>query len=109
MWLPIMTFFALGYEHSIVNMYVVPAGMLLGAPVTISNWLLWNQLPVTIGNIFSGALFTGLALYATYGIKPAAAAPKRSIRHSAVSTQPGSSLLAVEFGDSTVRQSAPGL
>jgi len=97
MWLPIMTFFALGYEHSIVNMYVVPAGMLLGAPVSISNWLFWNQLPVTLGNIFSGALFTGWALYATYGAKPASAAPKISIQHSA------SSLLAVKFGDSTVR------
>src|SRR5260370_102728 len=32
MWLPIMIFFALGYEHSVVNMFLVPAGMLLGAP-----------------------------------------------------------------------------
>jgi len=66
MWLPIMTFFAQGFEHSIVNMFVVPAGMMFGAPVSIRNWLLWNQLPVTLGNIVSGALFTGLALYATY-------------------------------------------
>ncbi len=73
MWLPIMTFFAHGYEHSIVNMYVIPAGMLLGAPVSVSKWWLWNQIPVTIGNILSGALFTGLALYATYRLKPAPA------------------------------------
>lgn len=70
MWLPIMTFFAQGFEHSIVNMFVVPAGMMFGAPVSTRNWLLWNQLPVTLGNIVSGALFTGLALYATYGEKP---------------------------------------
>jgi len=69
MWLPIMTFFAQGYEHSIVNMFVIPAGMLFGAPVSVSKWLLWNQLPVTLGNIVSGALFTGLALYATYPVK----------------------------------------
>jgi len=69
MWLPIMTFFAQGYEHSIVNMFVIPAGMMLGAPVSISNWLVWNQLPVTIGNIASGTLCTGLALYATYRAK----------------------------------------
>jgi hypothetical protein len=62
--LPIMTFFAQGFEHSIVNMFVVPAGMMFGAPVSIKVWLLWNQLPVTLGNIISGALFTGLALYA---------------------------------------------
>ena len=66
MWLPIMTFFAQGFEHSIVNMFVIPIGMLFGAPVSVRNWLLWNQLPVTLGNIVSGALFTGLALYATY-------------------------------------------
>jgi formate/nitrite transporter len=73
MWLPIMTFFAHGYEHSIVNMFVVPAGMLFGAPVSVSQWWLWNQIPVTIGNILSGAFFTGLALYATYRAEPASA------------------------------------
>src|SRR5215467_14123676 len=61
MWLPITTFFAQGYEHSIVNMFVIPAGKLLGAPVTISNWWLWNQIPVTLGNILAGAVLNGLA------------------------------------------------
>lgn len=70
MWLPIMTFFAQGFEHSIVNMFVVPAGMMFGAPVSIGQWLFWNQIPVTIGNIVSGVFFTGLALYATYRVKP---------------------------------------
>ena len=73
MWLPILTFFAQGFEHSIVNMFVIPAGMLFGAPVTIRDWWLWNQIPVTIGNIFSGALFTGLALYSTFRPRPVAA------------------------------------
>jgi formate transporter len=72
MWLPILTFFAQGYEHSIVNMFVIPAGMFLGAPVSLGNWWLWNQVPVTIGNIFSGSLFTGLALYSTFRVKPSA-------------------------------------
>lgn len=71
MWLPIMTFFALGFEHSVVNMYVVPSGMMLGAPISVSQALLWNLLPVTIGNVVAGALFTGVALYATYAAKPA--------------------------------------
>jgi formate/nitrite transporter len=69
MWLPIMTFFALGFEHSIVNMFAIPAGMLFGAPVSVGQWWLWNQIPVTIGNIISGAFFTGVALYATYAMK----------------------------------------
>ena len=41
--LPSMTFFAHGYEHWIVNMYVVPAGMMLGAPVSLKSWWVWNQ------------------------------------------------------------------
>jgi formate transporter len=69
MWLPIMTFFAHGYEHSIVNMYVIPAGMLLGAPVSIGRWWLWNQIPVTVGNIFSGVVLTAWVFYATYHAK----------------------------------------
>jgi formate/nitrite transporter len=70
MWLPIFTFFAQGFEHSIVNMFVIPAGMLLHAPVSAGDWWLWNQIPVTIGNILAGSLFTGLALYSTYGARP---------------------------------------
>jgi hypothetical protein len=71
MWLPITTFFALSYEHSIVNMYVIPTGMLLGAPVSFGKWWLWNQLPVTLGNIVSATLFTGLPLFASYRRKSA--------------------------------------
>jgi formate transporter len=70
MWLPITTFFALGFEHSIVNMFVVPMGMLLGADISVGDWWMWNQIPVTIGNIIGGALFTGLAVYATHRTKP---------------------------------------
>ena len=66
MWLPIMTFFALGFEHSVVNMYVVPSAMMLGAPISVSQWLFWNLLPVTLGNLVAGAIFTGVALYTTY-------------------------------------------
>jgi formate/nitrite transporter FocA (FNT family) len=73
MWLPIMTFFAQGYEHSIVNMFVIPAGMWFGAPVSLSQWWLWNQIPVTLGNLFSGVVLTGLALYVTNAPQKAAA------------------------------------
>ena len=73
MWLPIMTFFALGFEHSVVNMYVIPSGMLLGAPISMGQAFFWNLLPVTLGNLVAGALFTGLALHATFGAKAVAA------------------------------------
>jgi len=68
-WLPIFLFFALGFEHAVVNMFVIPTGMLLGAKVSVSDWWLWNQIPVTLGNLIGGFVFTGLALYLTY--KPA--------------------------------------
>ncbi len=76
MWLPIMTFFALGFEHSVVNMYVIPSGIMLGAPISLGQALLWNLLPVTLGNLFAGMLLTGMALYATY---PAVIAPVVSV------------------------------
>jgi len=73
MWLPILTFFAQGFEHSVVNMFVIPAGMILGAEVTFTDWWLWNQIPVTLGNIIGGVIFTGLALHLTYRKLPASA------------------------------------
>lgn len=80
MWLPILTFFAQGFEHSVVNMFVIPAGMLVGANVSSGDWWLWNQLPVTLGNIIGGALFTGLALHSTYGKRPVQAESRVSTR-----------------------------
>ena len=68
-WLPISVFFAQGFEHTVVNMFIIPTGMLMGAKVTVSDWWLWNQIPVTLGNLVGGFTFTGLALYTTY--KPA--------------------------------------
>ncbi len=66
MWLPILTFFAQGFEHSVVNMFVIPAGMILGAHVSFHDWWLWNQIPVTLGNVIGGLIFTGLALHLTH-------------------------------------------
>jgi len=65
-WLPILVFFAQGFEHSVVNMFVIPAGMMLGAKVGLGDWWLWNQIPVTLGNLVGGFGLTGLALYLTY-------------------------------------------
>src|SRR5438094_9431810 len=67
MWLPILTFFAQGFEHSVVNMFVIPAGMILGSQVSFCDWWLWNQIPVTLGNIFGGFIFTGWVVYVTDG------------------------------------------
>jgi formate transporter len=70
-WLPITIFFGLGYEHAVVNMFVIPAGMLLGAKASVGAWWAWNQIPVTLGNFVGGFVFTGLALYVTYRTRTA--------------------------------------
>lgn len=66
MWMPILIFFGLVFEHAVVNMYLFPLGMMMGADITIMDWLIWNEIPVILGNLVGGLLFTGLALYATH-------------------------------------------
>lgn len=89
MWLPILTFFAQGFEHSVVNMFVIPAGMILGAQVSFSDWWLWNQIPVTLGNVFGGFVCTGFALYLTYKKSPAVAEVKPLVAVSDVGATMG--------------------
>ena len=72
-YMPVFIFFAQGFEHSVVNMFIIPTGMMMGAKVTVGEWWLWNQIPVTLGNLVGGFIFTGLALYITH--KPRSAAP----------------------------------
>jgi formate/nitrite transporter len=77
-WMPILVFFAQGFEHSVVNMFIIPAGMLMGAKVSFADWWVWNQIPVTLGNLVGGLLFTGLALYVTYGRESTQPAPSQA-------------------------------
>jgi formate/nitrite transporter len=67
MWMPIMLFFYMGFEHSIVNMFLFPSGLMLGGDFTISDYLLWNEIPTVVGNLVGGLTFVGLTLYATHG------------------------------------------
>ena len=69
MWMPILIFFGLVFEHAFVNMYLFPLGMMMGAPITIADWLIWNEIPVILGNLVGGLLLTGMVLYATH-LKP---------------------------------------
>jgi formate transporter len=97
---PITAFVALGFEHSVANMYFIPAGLLLkynpdvmaavqeilGATpdlsnLTISGFLLNNLLPVTIGNIIGGTFFVGFAHWFLF-LRPAAVEPIRKMMTS---------------------------
>ena len=93
-WLPIFIFFALGYEHSVVNMFIIPAGMWMGAPVSLREWWLWNQLPVTFGNLVGGFLFVSLPMLWLRGATHAKAASPRLA--TAVESVPAAQPDAVE-------------
>lgn len=67
MWMPIMLFFYMGFEHSIVNMFLFPVGLLLGAEFTMWDYLIWNEIPTVVGNLIGGLLLVGLPLYVTFG------------------------------------------
>lgn len=63
---PIYLFFGMGWEHAIVNMFIMPFAMLFGAHISFYDWWVWNELPVTIGNFLAGFIFTGLAVSWTW-------------------------------------------
>jgi formate/nitrite transporter FocA (FNT family) len=72
-WMPILIFFAQGFEHTVVNMFIIPAGMMMGAKVSLFDWIIWNLIPVTLGNLVGGFIFVALALFVTFARKPAEA------------------------------------
>ena len=75
MWMPIMLFFYMVFEHSIVNMFLFPSGLLLGAHFSWLDYFIWNEIPTVLGNLAGGLAFTGLTLYATH----VRTLPKRSL------------------------------
>jgi len=94
---PITAFVALGFEHSVANMYFVPAGLvlkhntqvlsaaegLLGqvpdlSRLTISGFLVRNLLPVSLGNIIGGGLLVGIIYWFVY-LRRTAVEPVRKI------------------------------
>ena len=52
---PISAFVALGFEHSIANMYLIPVAILTGESGISVGDVAANLLPVTLGNVFGGA------------------------------------------------------
>ena len=82
MFFPIAAFVTSGFEHSIANMYFVPAGImltgdakiveLLGRDVSGLTWgsfIANNLIPVTLGNLIGGAVIVATGYYLIY-IKP---------------------------------------
>jgi formate/nitrite transporter len=66
MWMPIMLFFFMGFEHSVVNMFLFPSAMIMGGNFSIMDYMIWNEIPTVLGNLVGGLAFTGLTLYSTH-------------------------------------------
>ncbi len=66
MWMPILVFFYLGFEHSIVNMFLFPSGIMLGGQFTWFDYFAYNEIPTVIGNLVGGLTFVGAMLYSTH-------------------------------------------
>jgi len=75
MWMPVMLFFFMGFEHSIVNMFLFPFSMIMGGEFTFVDYLVWNELPTVLGNLAGGLCLVGLPLYFTH----VRTSPNRSI------------------------------
>ena len=80
MWMPILVFFYMTFEHSVVNMFLFPSALILGGQFSIADYFIWNEIPTILGNMIGGLAFVGLTLYSTHArtapsrvAKPAAA------------------------------------
>ena len=62
---PISAFVALGFEHSVANMYLIPIGMISGAGFDLAA-LLGNLVPVTLGNVIGGGVLVAMVYWLVY-------------------------------------------
>lgn len=67
---PVSAFVALGFEHSIANMYLIPIGYFAGSDTVTAMGLLMNLIPVTLGNIVGGSALVALTYWIIYLRKP---------------------------------------
>lgn len=67
---PIAAFVALGFEHSVANMFLIPVAMLYGAEGVTLGGLVANLVPVSIGNMIGGGLFVGGVYWVIYLRRP---------------------------------------
>lgn len=63
-WFPVMAFVAIGFQHVVANMFVIPAAIFAGH----LNWFdyIQNFIPAFIGNAIGGSVFVGLAYFIAY-------------------------------------------
>lgn len=62
-WIPVMLFVTLGYEHSIANMFFIPAAIYIGADITWQAFIVQNLIPATLGNLVGGSVLVGMVYW----------------------------------------------
>ncbi|MBI4330825.1 MAG: formate/nitrite transporter family protein [Chloroflexi bacterium] len=67
-WFPTFAFFALGLEHSVVNMFLFPAAIFAGASITWTQFLVNNLVPVVLGNVVGGMFVVGMLYWFSGGL-----------------------------------------
>jgi formate/nitrite transporter len=63
---PVAAFVALGFEHSVANMYILPIGDLAAGRLPDAAALAANLVPVTLGNVVGGGVFVALVYWLAY-------------------------------------------
>ena len=80
LWLPIATFITLGLEHSVANMFILPLGQALGAPISTAD-IATNITTVALGNAVGAGLLLGgvqkLSLFGPTAFKQDASSDER--------------------------------
>jgi len=66
LWAPVTAFVCLGFEHSIANMFFIPAAKVLGAEIAWSTFIVKNLIPATLGNICGGVILVAFFYTAIY-------------------------------------------
>ncbi|GIP21842.1 MULTISPECIES: formate/nitrite transporter family protein [Paenibacillus] len=74
-WFPTMSFVAIGFQHIVANMFLIPAAIFAGH----YSWAQYfgNFVPVWLGNLVGGVVFVAGAYYMAYLRKPGEAAPAK--------------------------------
>ncbi len=67
--IPVSVFFAIGFEHSIVNHFALSAGIWAGADYTWGEAWFKNLVPVTLGNIIGAMILQGMVYWYVGGMQ----------------------------------------
>lgn len=65
-WWPTATFVALAFDHLIANMFFIPLGIFVGAPISVGYYIWKSLIPTLLGNFVGGGIFVGAAYWYLY-------------------------------------------